>query len=382
MSPSTSSHTISLRASPLRPNCPAKDRIHCWRGVHTPPPLTIDNPIIQGLAQAATQASLSDQSGYGSGLMKFHTFCDIFRVPEEDRLPASFEVLHSFVLWAASDPDVIDHRLWEVAEFDPVSVRTVKKYLAGIQAWHLVQGWPAPFNDGDQQRIDFSLRGLAKLSAGKRSRPIRPPVTLPMLKSLKQSLKLDSSFDACAWAMATCAFWGMMRLGEATVASRNSFSPLSHPTRSSVVQDVDLKGTPYAKIILPKAKTAQPGEKQSVWLSRQGELCPITALHDMAKVTEAGPEDPLFSWRDSRGDIRPLVKKAAMERVNEILEREGWNSTFGHSFRIGGASYYLALQVDPEIVRLAGRWKSLAYEAYIRGFEQVISRHMDHVQDH
>ena len=29
MSPSTSSHTISLRASPLRPNFPAKDRIHC-----------------------------------------------------------------------------------------------------------------------------------------------------------------------------------------------------------------------------------------------------------------------------------------------------------------------------------------------------------------
>ena len=101
----------------------------------------------------------------------------------------------------------------------------------------------------------------------------------------------------------------------------------------------------------------------------------------MAKVTEASPEDPLFSWRDSRGDIRPLVKKAAMERVNEILEREGWNSTFGHSFRIGGASYYLAQKVDPEIVRLAGRWKYLAYEAYIRGFEQVISRHMDHVQD-
>ena len=38
---------------------------------------------------------------------------------------------------------------------------------------------------------------------------------------------------------------------------------------------------------------------------------------------------------------------------------------FGHSFRIGGALFYLAQGVNPKIVRIAGRWKSLAYQAYI-----------------
>ena len=62
-----------------------------------------------------------------------------------------------------------------------------------------------------------------------------------------------------------------------------------------------------------------------------------------------------------------------MEQVNEVLEHGGWNSTFGHSFHVRGASYYLAQKVDPEMVRIAGRWRSLTYETYTRGFEQVIS---------
>ncbi|KIJ48733.1 hypothetical protein M422DRAFT_109094, partial [Sphaerobolus stellatus SS14] len=48
----------------------------------------------------------------------------------------------------------------------------------------------------------------------------------------------------------------------------------------------------------------------------------------------------------------------------------------GHSFRIGGASYFLAQKVDPEIVQIAGRWRSLAYETYIRAFELTASRHL------
>jgi len=50
------------------------------------------------------------------------------------------------------------------------------------------------------------------------------------------------------------------------------------------------------------------------------------------------------------------------------------------NFRIhnnrGGASFYLSQKVEPEIVRIAGRRRSLAYEAYIRAFEQIASRHL------
>lgn len=118
------------------------------------------------------------------------------------------------------------------------------------------------------------------------------------------------------------------------------------------------------------------GEVQSVFLTAQGSLCPISALLNLAVVVPAAAEDPLFSWRDSRGNVRPMVKDRAIERINSILSAAGFGTTFGHSFRIGGASFYLAQKVDPEIVRLAGRWKSLAYEVYIRAFEQVASQHL------
>ena len=74
-----------------------------------------------------------------------------------------------------------------------------------------------------------------------------------------------------------------------------------------------------------------------------------------------------------------MVKAKAMDRINAILTAWGWGTSFGHSFRIGGASFYVAQGVSPEIVRLAGRWKSLAYETYIRAFEQVASRHMENI---
>ena len=104
----------------------------------------------------------------------------------------SFEVLHSFTVWVASDPEILSGDLWKLGESELVSVWTVGKYLATIHAWHPLQGWP-PLDSCDHQQIKFSLHGLAKLSAGKCSCPIHPPVTVGMLTILKAALRLDYS---------------------------------------------------------------------------------------------------------------------------------------------------------------------------------------------
>ncbi|KAG1736408.1 uncharacterized protein EDB91DRAFT_1055677, partial [Suillus paluster] len=89
----------------------------------------------------------------------------------------------------------------------------------------------------------------------------------------------------------------------------------------------------------------------------------------------------LFSWRDFCGDTRPMVRTCVIECINNILLAHGWGTTFGHSFCIGGASFYLSQKVDPKIVRLAGHWRSLVYKAYIRAFEQVASYHLAGLAD-
>jgi hypothetical protein len=197
-----------------------------------------------------------------------------------------------------------------------------------------------------------------------------------MLQTLKNALDHKSTFDACIWAMASCAFWGMMRFGEVSVTSRSTFNKAQHLKREDALFGTDLNGKNYTRFDLPSAKTAKPGMTQSVFLSTQGELCPIAAITNLAKIVPARADDPLFSWRDNRGEICPMVKARALDRINSILSANRWGNTFGHSFRIGRASYYLAQKVNPEIVRIAGRWKSLAYKAYIRAFEQVASRHL------
>ncbi|KAI0073629.1 hypothetical protein K474DRAFT_1580154, partial [Panus rudis PR-1116 ss-1] len=300
-------------------------------------------------------ASLADgtTSSYGAGLRKFHLFCDIFQVPETARLPASFAVLKSFVLWAAADPEPDDPlRIGDIT-FEPIAPNTIRKYLAAVRAWHIVQGWPPPLSESDIGIIEFSLRGLERLQGGK---PI---------------LRLSEPFDAAVWAAAACGMWGMMRFGETTVSSAAAFDGKKHLKRRDITSGYDLDGRLYVTLLLPSAKTAKPGETQSVYLVQQGDTCPISALQNLAHVVPAGPDDPMFSWRDTYGKIRPLVKKAALQRINAAFKALGHTTVYGHSFRIGGASFYLSQKTDPEVVRILGRWRSLAYEAYIRAFEQV-----------
>jgi hypothetical protein len=248
--------------------------------------------------------------------------------------------------------------------FEPVSVSVVWKYLAAVRAWHIVQGWPPPLSNEDHERINWSLWGLENMQSN-RKRPIRPPITINMLRCLHASLNLDDPFKACVWAMAVCAFWGMMRFGEVSVTTRGTFDPSKHLKRHNAHFGFDLDGKYYVRLDLPSGKTAKPGEIQSVFIVPQEGLCPIEALQNLPRVVPAGPDDPLFSWCDKHGDVCPMVKSRAIDHINSILKSSGWGTTFGHSFRIGGASFYLAQKVDPEIVRIAGRWRSLAYEAYI-----------------
>ena len=173
----STSTSLQLAPSPLRPNCRSEEQIFQWRGVNLPPATTIDDPTICLIAAVTTHASLHETSSYGSGLYTFHLFCDIFSVPEMQHLLASFEVLHSFALWAATDPGMLRPGLTDSTLFEPISVSVVHKYLSAIRAWHLTQGWPLPLTDTDHDRINWSLQGLTN-AQGLRRHPICPLITL------------------------------------------------------------------------------------------------------------------------------------------------------------------------------------------------------------
>ncbi|KAF8230957.1 hypothetical protein L208DRAFT_1279344, partial [Tricholoma matsutake] len=217
---------------------------------------------------------------------------------------------------------------------------------------------------------------------GNHKHPIWPPITINMLQSLRTLLNLNDPFEACIWAMSTCAFWGMMHFGEVSVKSHNDFDNMKYIKRQDMLFGFDQDGKHYAHLDLPSAKTAKPGEIQSVFLVPQDGLCPLKSLCNLAAVVPAGPDNPLFSWHDHNRDVHPMVKIKAIHHINTILKSCGWGTTFGHSLRIGGASFYPSKKIDPKIICIAGCWRSLAYEVYICAFEQVASCHFGGLLGH
>ncbi|KAJ8091994.1 hypothetical protein PM082_024230 [Marasmius tenuissimus] len=135
-----------------------------------------------------------------------------------------------------------------------------------------------------------------------------------MLRALKSTLNLSDPFDACVWAMTACAFWGMMRFGEVSVKAWADFNGKLHLKRADVMFGTDeYTGKSFVTLALPSAKTAKHGEIQKVHLTSREDLCPLEALKNLAKVVPALGSDPLFSWRDRSGGVRPMVKKAALD---------------------------------------------------------------------
>ena len=372
--PSSTPLPLDILPSPLRPKCHADKRIFKWKGVNPPIPRTTNDVWSLAREVKMLECSTKDFASYGAGLKKFHIFCDIFSIPESDRLPASWQIIHSFVLWASADESDASLPDPPILPQTPVADSTLRHYLSAIRAWHIAQGWLPPLNDVERDRINLSIRGIARFQAGSHRKPPRPPVTTAMLRLLKDTLDLNAPFDACVWAIASCAFWAMMRLGEATVKSQAAFNPTTCLTRQDALQEADLDGRLFVRLIIPSAKTARPGESQSVLLVPRGTLCPIEALRNLNRVLPARASDPLFSWQDDKHVIRPMTKTRFTERVNGILTANSSQRIYGHSFRIGGASYYMANKIDTEVVRIAGRWQSMSYQVYIRNVEQVISR--------
>jgi len=121
-----------MAPSTLHLDCKATEHLFLWKVVNSLPPSIIRDLTIELIHSLASQASLHDTSNYGVGLHKFHLFCDIFSIPEESRLPASFSVLHSFALWVMAEPDTIGQPFASHMPLEPVSVSTAHKYLAAI----------------------------------------------------------------------------------------------------------------------------------------------------------------------------------------------------------------------------------------------------------
>jgi hypothetical protein len=92
-----SPHPTTPALPPLRPYCPAKDRLLKWQPllISTVPPLREDLEDRYQLTALAWEPSTL--TSYASGLLVFHTWGDSKNLPEAERAPVPQDILAAFI---------------------------------------------------------------------------------------------------------------------------------------------------------------------------------------------------------------------------------------------------------------------------------------------
>jgi len=189
----------------LRPHVPAADRLFSW---DTPHAARHRQHLITSLpSELAESAAMSirgayapnTKSTYAAGTLRFTQFCDKWGIDEEAWMLASYPLLCAFIG---------EHKGRQAGN-------TIRSWLSGIRAWHIINHAPWFGNDEWVQlaRVSVNKEGT------KHKQPLRAPVSIEHLLALHRALDLSTPFHAAIWAVALCAFFGCRRLGELTVTT-------------------------------------------------------------------------------------------------------------------------------------------------------------------
>lgn len=250
---------------------------------------------------------------------------------------------------------------------------TAHSRIGGLRFWHEQRAMPWL----GSARLRRILKGVGLSAPPTAHRDPRPPVTEAMIDEALRTLDPDRPFDTCVAAAALVMFWGQLRIGEVISATRAyDFDAL--PSGKCVKLRSDAGGLPSqttTALWLPRTKVDRAGVW--VWLAKHYND-PSYALQEHMRVNGIGRDDPLFAYRhDVSGELIALTRNAFLGRLNEIWSAVGMQTITGHCFRIGGTTALLRAGVDPEVVKVAGRWKSDSFLRYWRTLDNIISLHMD-----
>src|SRR5882672_862090 len=132
----------------------------------------------------------------------------------------------------------------------------LRMWLLGLQLWHVING--TPWHGG--AHLKWAVQGSSAAVPVSSSHPKCAPVTLAHLKSLREGLDMNNTFDAAVFGTTTVAFWAQCGIAELCVDS--SFDPLFHASRSSrQVSGTMVSNIIYHSFWVPRMKTCPQGEE-------------------------------------------------------------------------------------------------------------------------
>lgn len=291
----------------------------------------------------------STRKTYRSGIAKFNNFCATYNVV--DPLPASESLVCYYITYLAKQK---------------LTYQTIKTYLAALRYLHVANELPPPIRMIEMPKLKMLTRGIQRAQV--KDSPPRPrlPITPTILRQIRALWSNhEHEFDyIMLWAAMCMAFFGFFRMGELTIPSQTAFDSSVHLTFGDIAVD-SMVNTQSIRVTIKQSKTDQFRTGAQVFLGRTGDkmLCPVAALLAYLAVRQGG-DGPLFYYTDGTY----LTKDNFIKPVREALNTLGYVSEkfAGHSFRIGAATTAAEAGIDEATIKAMGRWRSDAYQTYVR----------------
>lgn len=291
-------------------------------------------------------ASPATKRSYKAGTRQYNQFCEQFSLPSN---PTSEKTLLLFVTHLATRG---------------LSYATIKVYLAAVRYIHVAAGHHNAFDLQFTPRLHQLLRGIRKESSTTPPRQ-RLPITIKLMQKIKHLLtKQPTTYQSTMlWAACCVAFFGFLRVSEFTVPSQHSYDQLNHLSLADLTLN-NRRSPTVVQIHIKHSKTDPFRQGASVFLSKTHKgICPVRAIIDYL-IVRGGKEGPLFLWPDGTMLTRKLFASALTNILSQINVPPQLYNT--HSFRIGAATSANQAGLSPLQIKVLGRWRSDAYQRYIR----------------
>ncbi|KAI0344919.1 hypothetical protein BDW22DRAFT_1427550 [Trametopsis cervina] len=342
----------------LRPACAARERLLQWRPASSAP---IDDPLTEGDAARISAAlgnawSDSTKATYGAGIKLFMDVCDARQVPDRRRLPASQDLISTFLAHLVG----------------AYSGSAANNYYAGLRAWHIIHRFPWNF-DQDQFNALLHVATASAPASSKQSK--KQPYSVHSLEQMFTVLDDTAPLDVAVKAAAAVLFYSLGRAGELTTSKQGDFDPHRHPQVSGLRQERDRDGRVVFTLFVPRTKVAVDGETLR-WAQQVGPSDPVAAMNLHLRINQPNPEEHIFSYQKSIGAKLTrvsLTKHALLKRLAAAAQTANIPNLTGHAFRVGGTLEYLLRGVPFEVVKTHGRWHSNAFQRYLRKHAQILA---------
>jgi site-specific recombinase XerD len=288
---------------------------------------------------------------YGTGQRAFATFCAAHGVPTSDQVPASAELLISFVTYLHSTGKNL-------------LAATISTYLCHVKMlFRMVGASVDAFND---TRLQLAMRAIKRTAKRSSGRSPRLPITFWLARDMISLLDLTDQDHCAAAAAISVGSHGLFRSGEITLK----------PGATNLLRRADVSFSPdgsYASIFLAESKTDVFRQGVTIRVARTGtSSCPVALLRaQFDSAPNKSPTAPLFqkrgglalSYRDLTAAIKTLTAKLGLT-----------GNYSGHSLRVGGATSLALMGFQDHEIQTLGRWRSLSYQLYVRSGPELANR--------